>query len=333
MFNKSLLKSLLIRFSGYETYKWATRKNGLYCFNYHRIGDCTLTPFDPNIYSCTVLQFKKQLQFIKKYFQVITLDEALLLTENKLPLNKRYALITFDDGYIDNYEEAYPVLKEEGISAVFFIPTDYVDSNLIPWWDEIAWMLKNTSKKEINFAGKGTIHLNVAFLDKVIRNFLSAIKADSRSMDDKMLELREKLGCEHKVAPEGKSLFVSWEQIKEMKSGGMAIGSHTCSHRILTHLDKENQLLELEKSKQCLEKYLGCDIDSIAYPVGQSNTYDNDICDMTERLGYKIGFSFTNSINDLPMNNPYKISRLGIDNYPSLMMLRQKIIMSDRDAN
>ena len=159
MLNKSFLKSLLIRFSGYETYKWLTRKDGLYCFNYHRIGDSTLTPFDPNIYSCTAEAFKMQLRFIKKHFQIITLDEAILLTKNQQPLNKRYALITFDDAYIDNYEIAYPILKEQKISAVFFIPTDYVDSAIIPWWDEIAWMLKNTTKKEFDFANNGTFHL------------------------------------------------------------------------------------------------------------------------------------------------------------------------------
>lgn len=333
MLNKSVLKSFLIRFSGYEAYKWLTRKNGLYCFNYHRIGDCTLTPFDPNIYSCSVEQFKKQLQFIKKHFQVITLDEALLLTESKLPLNKRYALLTFDDGYVDNFEEAYPVLKEEGISAVFFIPTDYVDSDLIPWWDEIAWMLKNTTKKEFCFGKERTFYLNNSVLDKVIRNFLTVIKSDLRSMDDKMLELKEKLDCEYTVNPKDKSLFVSWEQIKEMKTGGMAIGSHTCSHRILTHIDKENQLLELEQSKQCLEQHLGCNIDSVAYPVGQSNTFNDDICRMTEKLGYKMGFSFTNAINDLPVESTYRISRLGVDNHPSLMALKQKVIMSDRDLD
>jgi peptidoglycan/xylan/chitin deacetylase (PgdA/CDA1 family) len=328
MLNKSVFKSLLIRFSGYETYKWLTRKNGLYCFNYHRIGDCTITPFDPNIYSCSVKQFKKQIQFIKKHFQVITLDEALLLAENKLPLNRRYALITFDDGYIDNYEEAYPVLKEEKISAVFFIPTDYVDSNIIPWWDEIAWMLKNTSKKAFSFADKDTVYLNSSILDKVIRNFLTVIKLDSRSMDEKMLELKTKLACEYNVNPKDKSLFLSWAQIKEMKAGGMAIGSHTCSHRILTHIDKGNQLFELKQSKQLLEQYLGCSIDSIAFPVGQSNTFNDEICDMTERLGYKIAFSFTNSVNDLPLSNLYKISRLGVDNHPTLMTLRQKVISS-----
>jgi peptidoglycan/xylan/chitin deacetylase (PgdA/CDA1 family) len=333
MLNKSLLKSLVIRFSGYEAYKWATRKNGLYCFNYHRIGDCTLTPFDPNLYSCTVSQFKKQLKFIKKNFQVITLEEAILLADNKLPLDKRYALITFDDGYVDNYEEAYPILKEEEISAVFFIPTDYVDSNIIPWWDEIAWMLKNTSKKAFSFADKNTVYLNSSILDKVIRNFLTEIKLDSRSMDEKILELKAKLGCEYKVNSKDKSLFVSWQQIKEMKSGGMTIGSHTCSHRILTHIDKENQLLELEQSKQCLEQYLGCNIDSIAYPVGQSNTFNQAICAMAQQLGYKIGFSFTNTVNDLPLGNVYQVSRLGIDNHPSIMALRQKIIMSDRDAD
>jgi len=308
MLNKSFLKSLLIRLSGYEAYKWLTRKNGLYCFNYHRIGDSSLTPFDPNIYSCSAEEFEKQLQFIKKNFQVITLDEVILLTENKLPLNKRYALVTFDDAYIDNYEIAYPILKKQEISAVFFIPTDYVDSGIIPWWDEIAWIIKNTKKKEFSFAKRKTFHLYNSSLDKVIRSLLTVIKSDPRTMDVKMRELKTKLNCEYKVNSKDISLFLSWAQIKEMQAGGMAMGSHTCSHRILTHIDQENQLLELEQSKQCLEQYLGCDIDSVAYPVGQSNTFNDDICEITQKLGYKIGFTFTNKVNCLPINDSYKVS-------------------------
>jgi len=330
MFNKPLLKSLLIRFSGYEVYKWFTRKNGLYCFNYHRIGDSSITPFDPNIYSCTATEFKKQLQFIEKHFQVITLAQAIQLTQHQLPLNKRYALITFDDGYVDNYDIAYPILVEQQLSAVFFIPTDYIDSPIVPWWDEIAWMLKNTTKKEFSFAGSGIFNIKGSPLDQVIRKFLTIIKADPRSMDEKMLELKTALACEYQVNPTDASLFVSWQQLKEMRAGGMDIGSHTCSHRILSHIDTANQLQELQESKQILEAGLDCVIDSIAYPVGQSNTFNQAICEMTQQLGYKIGFSFTNAINDLPLNNAYQVSRLGIDNHPSLMTLKQKIIKSGK---
>jgi peptidoglycan/xylan/chitin deacetylase (PgdA/CDA1 family) len=328
MINKALLKSLLIRFSGYEAYKWLTLKDGLYCFNYHRIGDSDQTLFDPNVYSCTAEEFQKQLKFIKSNFEVITLKEAISLTQEKKPLNKRYALITFDDGYVDNYDVAFPILKEENLSAVFFIPTDYVESNIVPWWDEIAWMLKNTTKTEFSFAGSKIINIKQASIEKVIRNLLTIIKNDSRCMEYKMLELKRVLGCEYQANPNDKSLFVTWEHLKEMQKGGMNIGSHTCSHRILTHIDKESQLKELKNSKMTLETNLGAVINSVAYPVGQRNTFNQVICNMAKDIGYEMGFSFTNEMNEFPLDNHYQVSRLGIDNHPSLMTLRQKIINS-----
>ncbi|GAA6174012.1 polysaccharide deacetylase family protein [Colwellia sp. KU-HH00111] len=327
MFDKQKLKSMLIRFSGYEAYKWLTRKNGLYCFNYHRIGDSSLSPFDPNIYSCTAENFEKQLQFIKKQFTVVTLDEAISLTQNDMPLNKRYALITFDDGYIDNYEIAYPILQEQQVSAVFFIPTDYIGTDIIPWWDEIAWMLKNTKKESFIFGGTNEFRLSNEPIARVIQRCLASVKFDPRTMDEKLHELKTELACEYLANYKDQSLFMTWEQLRELKAGGMFIGSHTCSHRILTHIDEKERLFELQSSKSCLENNLNCRVDAIAYPVGENNTFNHAVCEMSKNIGYKIGFSFTNSINDTPIKNPFEISRLGIDNHPGMMSLRQKIVM------
>jgi len=328
MLDKQKLKSMLIRLSGYEAYKWLTRKNGLYCFNYHRIGESSLSPFDPNIYSCTAENFEKQLRFIKKHFTVITLDEAITLAKGNMPLNKRYALITFDDGYIDNYEIAYPILQEQQVSAVFFIPSDYVNTDIIPWWDEIAWMLKKAEKTSLNFGSNSVLQLTSEPISKIIRHCLAMVKSDPRAMEDKLVELRKLLDCKYIAKSTDKSLFMTWAQIAEMKAGGMDIGSHTCSHRILTHINEEEQLFELQSSKICLENNLNCKVDAIAYPVGESNTFNREICRMAEKVGYKIGFSFTNCINDIPILNPFTISRLGIDNHPSMMNLKQKIVMS-----
>ena len=83
---------------------WPLRGNGLYCFNFHRIGNADNTAFDPCVFSCDVDSFKKYLDFFKKNFRVIALAELYSLIREGRPINEKLALITFDDGYRDNYD-------------------------------------------------------------------------------------------------------------------------------------------------------------------------------------------------------------------------------------
>ena len=59
-------------------------------------------------------------------------------------------LITFDDGYRDNYTLAFPILRKHGVQAVFFLPTAFIGTGKLPWWDVIAYIIKHSVKKHIH---------------------------------------------------------------------------------------------------------------------------------------------------------------------------------------
>ena len=98
---------------------WPILPNGIYCFNYHRIGNEENSQFDPNVFSCTAERFEQHIKFYHAEFTVISIENLIDLIENNSPLDKKYALITFDDGYIDNYSVAFPILKKHNITAAF----------------------------------------------------------------------------------------------------------------------------------------------------------------------------------------------------------------------
>ena len=104
---------------------------------YHRV--CPEVTFNP--LSTIVLYeiFKKQIDAILEKYPIISLSDALKQCNLGKPRNQIQIVLTFDDGYVDNYEIVFPILKKKGISAVFFLTTDYVGKGCpLRDWKEVC---------------------------------------------------------------------------------------------------------------------------------------------------------------------------------------------------
>jgi peptidoglycan/xylan/chitin deacetylase (PgdA/CDA1 family) len=303
------------------------RPNGLYCFNYHRIGDAYNTQFDPNVFSCDEYLFEEHLKFYKSNFDIINIDELNSLKESKKKLNNRFALITFDDGYIDNFTLAYPLLKKHQVPAVFFIATDFIEKEIIPWWDEIAFLIKNSNQKTLQLENwKNSISLTSHFQDEHIKKVLQLIKLDSsKPMDEKIINLKTALNLKADYMPPHKDLFMSWGMLREMQDNGMTIGSQSCSHSIMSHLSLKEQKYEAVHSKKLLSEQMGKDIISFAYPVGGASAFTEVTEKVLEESCYTLGFSFIAGINRTINNHSYHLKRFSVAGNSSVEQLKKQI--------
>ncbi len=125
------------------------KRRGLIILNYHRIGNADETPFDSGVFSATAEQFDSQITYLKRRFHMTTLEEALAMLGGDAPL-RTSVLVTLDDGYLDNYTLAFPILRSHGVQAVFFLPTAFVGTGKLPWWDVIAYIIKHSVKERIH---------------------------------------------------------------------------------------------------------------------------------------------------------------------------------------
>ena len=218
--------------TGYLSYRFQHLRSGLYCFNYHRVGNRETSPYDPNVFSCDAENFERQIKLIQENFEIVGLNDLQNILLDSPHLKKPYAIITFDDGYLDNYDVAYPILKSFDVKAVFFVPINYISQRLVPWWDEIAWMVRNTTLT--TFKVDDDKELKLAENDVIgnIKRVLLAFKEiDYRSIEASLAYMRKASNCYMRPDDEPQ-LFMSWEQVREMSDNGMDIGSHTFSHRI-----------------------------------------------------------------------------------------------------
>ena len=304
------IKTRVMRHLGMTKTLWNFRKNGVYCFNFHRIGDAENCKYDPNIFSCSQEDLKKHLHFIKNNFEIINQDYFIDLISSDRVVDKKLAYITFDDGYLDNYELAFPVLSAMKIPATFFVATGLIESTTMPWWDEIAWHVKHCTLQELKLSSwHKAIVLSKPTTNKSIRDVLSQFKSALVPIEEQLVELRTITG----VAIERyNSEFMTWAHIAEMESAGMTIGAHSHSHRIFSSLNAQQLSHELSYAKKLLEEKLVKDVLSISYPVGSASAYNKDMFDEIERQGYRLAFTFRYFINQQLSQNKFQLGRFSI---------------------
>lgn len=287
----------------------------LLVLNYHRIGDAGKTPFDSDTFSCTAAEFDWQVGSLKARFPILSLDKALDIIHGRTAPSRTAVLLTFDDGYRDNFEEAFPVLRARGVSATFFLTTAFVGTGVVPWWDSLAFILKASTRSRITLSYPEPAEFDLAparrarTIAEIIKRFKSPAVTDAERF---IGELEAACGA-RRPAGGGQRCFLDWDEARRMREGGMCFGSHSHTHPILSKLPYAGQLEELRTSRRMLESELGRPIDVLAYPDGQPETFNDETFKALKEARYATAFSYFSGINLPGKIQPYNVFRCGDD--------------------
>ena len=293
----------------------APRRNSLIVLNYHRLGHAERQPYDEGTFSATADEFADQVAFLKRNYSVATLDEAVHLATGKRPYRGTAVLLTFDDGYRDNFEIAYPILRSLGVQGTFFLISSLVGSSQLPWWDRIAYAVKNATTHVIAPDGPSQIHFDLKAQDRadVIRALLAQYKksVNHESADQFLTAVEE--ACESRRPAADERMFLDWSEAADMIANGMAIGCHTHTHPVLSQLSVEAQYEELKTVKETLQARLSIPANVLAYPVGKKTTFTQETQQVLHQLGYRAAFSYYGGINLAGTTMPFDIRRNSVD--------------------
>lgn len=279
---------------------------------YHRIGNPEEDLFDPGVFSATADEFNDQIACLKRQVSFVTLEEAVAFVEGSVreKTNRCRVLVTFDDGYLDNYQVAYPILRDHGVQGVFFLPTSMVGSTHVPWWDHIAYLMKTARRRQFSLRYPGGLDVDIDMdgIAPSLRAVLSVFKKPENTDHARFLrELAEEAHGDE--LPGTLRRFLDWDEAREMIAGGMAIGSHTHSHQLLSQLDPGQQADELTRSRSILQKELGIAVDVIAYPVGAKTSFTDETQKIARELGYRAAFSHHGGKNLRGHISPFDVKR------------------------
>lgn len=296
---------------------------------YHRILRPEDHPYDRDVIEASPEQFDDQMRMLRKRYDVATPDELPGLVANPRQLRHFRVGITFDDGYRDNYTNAFPILKSHGLKAIFFLPTHFVGTMRLPWWDRIANLVRTSKRSTITleYPKRVSVVVDRADPEPAIRTVIRAYTRSTGVELEKFLAEVER-ACDGPLPAEGtERQFLSFEEAAEMQAAGMGIGSHSHSHTVLGNMLPEDQRDECLRSREVLEAS-GLRADTFAYPVGQPTSFSKTTMGCVKEAGYRVAFSNYGGINLPDQLDPFDVRRLGMGMDEDVSRLRLRLALS-----
>ncbi len=293
------------------------RSNQFVVLTYHRIADLDAPdqyPFDAELISASAAEFDWQMHMVAQHFRPERLGTLLQMCREKRKIPAGSVAITFDDGFLDNYSVAYPILRKHGVPATFFITTDFVEHNRPIWFEVVAFALLHLPVGSIRHAlcpqglpSQPTREIRLLELHRCMQELKrapDAQRADFVSYVSSMIDAAALRDAWQRFGG-----AMRWEHVAEISRDRIEIGSHTVSHPILSKTDALKLKVELADSKRTIEERIGRRVDILAYPVGGRSHVSPEVVRVAKGLGYANGISYVAGVNKRDEIDPFFVRR------------------------
>lgn len=245
--------------------------------------------------------FAWQMDLLQQHFTVVNLAEFLDGVEGRRPFAPSSCLITFDDGWRDNYDNALPILRARRLPSVLFLPVSFIGRRQMFWREALTQLLSRAvvaSRGDLGLKQRlGGSLASIGLIDvldlsasaphpQVVEAVSARMTALEPPSADQLDGLASTLGADLAALAEDDA-FIDWAQAAEMANAGCALGGHGVSHRPLTGLQLDDARREIEGAYAALSAAGHAPV-AFSYPNGHWNA---DVAALTERAGYHLAFT------------------------------------------
>jgi peptidoglycan/xylan/chitin deacetylase (PgdA/CDA1 family) len=271
---------------------------------------------DLDLISCSPDEFDAQMGFLRENMNPVSLAQVADHLDGRIALPPRAVAVTFDDGFRDTYHHAFRALRTYEIPATVFITTGYVDSGEPFWFELAAHLMMRVAPRAIHVPECPTalpLGPSVPERRESIRVIHTVLKAlpDARRHTLMGQLTREFANCIDASAVD-LSRPMTWDEVREMSAAGVDFGSHTVTHPNLAKLGDADLSHELTESRHVMERQLGKQVLSVAYPFGTPSAYSERVLAAAGSAGYRIGMSYVPGVNWKGSMPRYELRRKGV---------------------
>lgn len=280
---------------------WVRRKPCTIVLNYHAASGGYL---------------REHMLYLRRHYRVLHLQDVLEGTstgsDSRTPL-----VMTFDDGYRDNYTHAFALACELQMPITIFLIPGYIESGNRFWWFESRYLLKHTQVEKISLDGK-VLHLTQSEDRQALEQAITTHLHHAPSVAEReafLTSMHEALAVPTALSAEEEGTQpLTWSEVREMQaSGRVSFGAHTLHHPILSQLTDEAEVLrEIQECRVVLEQQLDQPVRSFAYPVGQRQHIGERVVQMVQQAGYDWALTTVDGFNN-SQSNPYLLRRVETD--------------------
>jgi len=297
------------------------RHDVLRVLTYHRVSDPVDADLFPGLISATPSGFAGQMEYLATHWHVVSLPEVLDAYRTRSPLPHRAVLITFDDGYVDFEQQAWPILSRVGLPATLFVPTAYPD---VPgrafWWDRLF---------EAVVRGKGPDRIETSIgelslgTDAERSRAFDQLRAAVKSMPHRRSTALVDEVCRGLGVTSHRNPVLGWESLRSLASAGVSICAHTRSHPQLDCLPEDEAREEIVSSLDDVRREIGAALPVFAYPDGR---FDAATVRILGEEGVELAFTTRRGINQVTSAHPLRLRRIPVWPRSSQPILRAQML-------
>lgn len=287
---------------------------------YHRVlADSELhsTFVQPGMY-VTTDTFERHLKFLTAHFEMRSFQDLLDAWEGgSWDSTSRYCAITFDDGWLDNYRHAYPLLCRYRVPATVFLPTNLIGTSGWLWPDRLGHLVHHHLVR----GNRAMLHEALAVVGGQPGGFDLLNGRQIHDVCNSVVELAKTLPVEDRdhllsslgegqgVDIPGDRRFVDWDEVREMSDHRIAFGSHSCSHAALTRVESEQLQHELRESLAALRRQsINC-VPVLGYPYGD---HADTTASEARAAGYRAAVTTNPGVESPHPVDLFRLKRIGV---------------------
>jgi peptidoglycan/xylan/chitin deacetylase (PgdA/CDA1 family) len=258
--------------------------------------------------------FEAQLEALRELYRPIPMATLHDILSGRVPLREHVAVVTFDDGYRDNFHNAMPILTRLGVPATFFLSVDFVDRNRPFWFDALADGMRRWDADPVVRERGETV------LPDVLRTALQAsgsyaarlsrAAAALKTLPDEQREaaVRALSGITGDAATRGGTEPMNWDDVRTMREQGMHFAAHGVRHAILTRMPPVSAEEEIQRSLEVIGARTGTAVQEFAYPNGDT---DDEVARRAAHAGVALAFTMRPA-SVRPGDDPHRIGRSNV---------------------
>lgn len=268
---------------------------------YHRVFSPEI---DPQLLCVSPENFDAHMRWLAANCDLVPLGEMFERMQSSKLTGKTVA-VTFDDGYVDNLDQAKAILESHRVPATIFVSSGFVESNREMWWDDLErllllnanlpddlilvigadrfqWDLRGSVPDRAWNVGK-TPSTGAQEAYHAISWKLRYLNANAR--EDVLQQIRRQTSASADARPEYRGITAA--ELKRLASTHIEIGGHTIDHVALSSLPRDEQVSQIRADKARIEAMLGTGITAFAYPYGTRAEYDSVTLEAVNAAGYR----------------------------------------------
>jgi peptidoglycan/xylan/chitin deacetylase (PgdA/CDA1 family) len=245
--------------------------------------------------------FSKQMAILKRRFVVLSVEDFASRIEQQMPFDDCSCLITFDDGWRDNFSNAFPILQRYAVPALIFLPVNFIGTHRRFWQEQLTHLTYQAAvqaRREPDRYHKiksllapvcleSLLHVQESDLRDAVMEAVRHQKSLAPSLIEKALaQLADELHLDtDRTDIDG---FLDWDQVATMSRQGIRFGGHGAEHRLLTNVSVDEATTEIHAAKKIVDSHLGEQVPCFSYPNGN---WSPSVVDLAKKSGYRIAFT------------------------------------------